>query len=250
MDNGDDSGLHLSRLRLRLREQITNLEVSAARYDAGWPAEANRLAVCVRVLVHDTSMSTSLLKQMAAKDQMRWIDSNGGLDARNSVAFSSLAVFRVTIAENGADLRILPVEQSEILTRGRLLAFEAWWKTLPIMTGNGERISRSDVVDMLANQDGGAHVDLEKEKFVRLLRSVPQVAPFFDGEELGMGVGIPTVADDELARTILWAAMRTIAEEVWLGWNNQLDLLDPGWRERPKTGGRIGPDDFISGIRD
>jgi len=241
---------HLSQLRLRLKEQITNLEVSAARYDAGWPGEANRLAVTVRVLVHDTSMSKSLLKQMDAKDSMRWIDSNGGLDARNALLFSSLVVFRTTFVEGGMAMAVLPIDQARILAEGRLLDFTTWWKTAPVMVGNGEAITRSDVVDMLANQDGGAHVDLKKERFVRLLRSVPQVAPFLDDDGIGgIGVGVPAQTGDELARETLRAAMRTIAEEVWLAWNNQLDLLDPGWRERPKTGGRIGPDDFISGLR-
>lgn len=244
-----DDEAHLSQLRVRLKEQITNLEVSAARYDAGWPGEANRLAVTVRVLVHDTSMSKSLLKQMGAKDSMRWIDSNGGLDARKAVMYSSLVVFRTTVVEAGMELRILPVDQADILGKGRLLDFTTWWKTAPVMVGNGERISRSDVVDMLANQDGGAHVDLRKERFVKLLRSVPQVAPFFDGDDQGVSFGLPDQTSEELARETLRAAMRTIAEEVWLAWNNQRDLLDPGWRERPHTGGRIGPNDFISGLR-
>jgi hypothetical protein len=239
----------LGRLRVRLKEQITHLEVSAARYDAGWPEEANRLAVTIRVLVHDTSMSKSLLAQMGAKDEMRWMDSNGGIDARRAVVFSSLVVFRVTMTETGVEMGLLPVEQADILSRGRLLDFETWWKRAPVMVGNGEQITRSDVVDMLANQDGGAHVDLGKERFVRLLSSVPQVAPFLEGGGRGIELGPPALSSDDVARDILRAAMRTIAEEVWLGWNNQLDLLDPGWRERPHTGGRIGPNDFISGVR-
>ncbi|MBO3089958.1 hypothetical protein [Cellulomonas dongxiuzhuiae] len=240
---------HLSQLRVRLKEQIENLEVSAARYDAGWSGEANRLAVTVRVLVHDTSMSKSLLKQMGAKESMRWIDSNGGLDARAAAMFSSLVVFQAAVFKDRMELQILPLDQADILARGLLLDFATWWKTAPVMVGGGETISRFDVVDMLANQDGGAHVDLKKERFVKLLRSVPQVAPFFDGEDQGVSFGLPAHASEGLARETLRAAMRTIAEEVWLAWNNQLDLLDPGWRERPQTGGRIGPEDFISGLR-
>src|SRR5690625_4274738 len=96
MQSKDPDENHLRELRVRLKEQITNLEVSAARYDAGWPEEANRLAVTVRVLVHDTSMSSSLLQQMNVKHQMRWIDSNGGIDVRGAVLFSSLVIFQVS----------------------------------------------------------------------------------------------------------------------------------------------------------
>jgi hypothetical protein len=250
MQGAPDPADSLTRLRVRLKEQITHLEVSAARYDAGWPEEANRLAVTVRVLVHDTGMSKSVLTQMAVKDEMRWIDSNGGLDARNAALFSSLVVFQSTVTETGIEPTVLPVEQADILSRGLLLDFETWWKIAPVMVGSGEQITRSDVVDMLANQDGGAHVDPTKERFVRLLRSIPQAAPYIEEGEFGIGFGRPTSSSSEdMARSILRAAMRTIAEEVWLGWNNQLDLLDPGWRERPQTGGRIGPSDPISGMR-
>lgn len=241
--------MHLSKLRVRLKEQIANLEVSAARYDAGWPAEANRLAVTVRVLVHDTARSKSLLKQMGVKEQMRWLDSNGGLDARKAMFFSSLMMFGTTILEDGMSLEVLPISQEQILARGRQLDFETWWKTAPVMVGNGEQITRFDIVDMLANQDGGAHVDIKKDRFVRLLRSVPQMEPFFEENDMGFSFGHSSEPNDEIAREILRAAMRTIAEEVWLGWNNQLDLLDPGWRDHPRSGGRIGPNDPISGIR-
>ncbi|BCW44715.1 hypothetical protein [Arthrobacter sp. StoSoilB5] len=238
---------HLSELRVRLKEQIENIEVSAARYDAGGAAEGNRLAVTVRVLVHDTSRSSSLLKQMGVKDKLRWIDSNGGRDARSAIMFTSLVVFRARVLEDGMELAVIPVPQSEILERGLLLDFETWWRTAPVMVGNGEQISRADIVDMLANQDGGAHVDLLKARFVKLLKSVPQAAPFIDGEGSGIAFGLPAAPDDGFVRETLRAAMRTIAEEVWLAWNNQLDILDPGWRDRPRGGGRIGPYDLISG---
>lgn len=45
------------------------------------------------------------------------------------------------------------------------------------------------------------------------------------------------VTSAEMARETLRAAMRTIAEEAWLAWNHQLDLLDPGWRERSQMAG-------------
>lgn len=240
---------HLDSLRIRLYEQIENLEVSAARYDAGGTSEGNRLAVTVRVLVHDTSRSSSLLKQMGVKDKLAWIDSNGGFDARKAIMYSSLIMFRTTVLKEGMELSVMPIPQADILEQGRFLNFETWWKTAPVMVGNGEQISRSDIVDMLANQDGGAHVDLLKSRFVKLLQSVPQVSPVLDSEGAGIAFGLSAAPNDQFVRETLRAAMRTIAEEVWLGWNNQLDLLHPGWKDRPRGGGRIGPDDLISGRR-
>jgi hypothetical protein len=162
--------------------------------------------------------------------------------------FLSLVVLRTVRIESGVELQILPTNQTDILRNGVLLNFATWWKTAPVMVGNGVQISRSDIVDMLANQDGGAHVDLEKERFVRLLDSIPQVTPFLEEEGTGIMVGSMSQPNDELACEILRAAMRTIAEEVWLSWNNQLDLIDPGWQKRPHSGDRIGPNDLISGL--
>lgn len=41
--------------------------------------EAQRLATCVRMLVHDTKKSTSLLGQLQTKDRLYW-DSRGAID--------------------------------------------------------------------------------------------------------------------------------------------------------------------------
>ena|GEM_PF-6256432 len=185
---------------------------------------------------------------MGVKDELRWIDSNGGTDARGALMFISLARFRARVLEDGMELTVTSVPQADILERGRLLDFATWWRTLPVMVGNKEQISRVDIVDMLANQDGGAHVDLLKARFVKLLNAVPQAMPFSDEGGSGVAFGLPSAPDDGYVREVLRAAMRTIAEEVWLGWNNQLDLLDPEQRDIVRNGKRIGPDDLIHGI--
>ena len=51
-------------LQDHLTEQIGFLLRSAESYDNGFTDEAKRLAVTIRVLVHDTGKSTSLLKQL------------------------------------------------------------------------------------------------------------------------------------------------------------------------------------------
>jgi hypothetical protein len=43
-----------------LREQVEFLRASAASYDAGFEGEARRLALTVRVLVHDTRVHHTL----------------------------------------------------------------------------------------------------------------------------------------------------------------------------------------------
>jgi hypothetical protein len=49
-------------LEFQLKEQLEFIASSAEAYDAGKFAESKRIATSVRVLVHDTGSSTSLLK--------------------------------------------------------------------------------------------------------------------------------------------------------------------------------------------
>lgn len=51
-----------------LRETREALALSCDAYDQGYNGEAKRLALAVRVLVHDTGNSTSLLTHLGKKD--------------------------------------------------------------------------------------------------------------------------------------------------------------------------------------
>ena len=61
-------------LSQHLQEQLEFLQASAGAYDQGFEGEAKRLAVSIRVLVHDTSNSNSLLGQLGQKD-IKFLDS-------------------------------------------------------------------------------------------------------------------------------------------------------------------------------
>lgn len=242
----------MTQLRRRLVEQIGHLEVSAARLDAGWPSEANRLAVVVRVLVHQTQSSHSLYDQMGIKSTLKWLsaDRDGW---RPSVLYKfSMVIVRQTFLEDGVETSIYPVAQSDMLNPAFLLDFDAWWTT-PIMAANGVTITRKDVVSMLANQDGGAHVDLMNRRFRKLLAAVPMIGPIVkpdDSAASGTMAFGPVEASPDVARAVLQAAMRTIAEEVWLGYNNQLEIIDPDGEIPRHQGGRIGPEHFTGPPRD
>jgi hypothetical protein len=56
------------------REQMQFLRSSAAAYDAGDSTEALRLAVSLRVLLHDTPQSTSILTQLGVKTDLAFVD--------------------------------------------------------------------------------------------------------------------------------------------------------------------------------
>src|SRR5215213_9256029 len=62
------------RLLSYLREQVRFLRSSAKAYDDGDEAEERRLATAIRVLVHDTGQSHSLLGQLGLKERLHWTD--------------------------------------------------------------------------------------------------------------------------------------------------------------------------------
>ena len=64
------------RLLANLEEQIDFLRTSCALYDEGKEHEAKRIALSVRVLVHDTGAGESLLGQLGVKDKQEFVDTS------------------------------------------------------------------------------------------------------------------------------------------------------------------------------
>src|SRR4029077_5076442 len=59
---------------VQLRDQRELLRNAAAAYDAGSEAEAMDLAHRIRVLVHDTASSTSVLTHLSVRDRLPYMD--------------------------------------------------------------------------------------------------------------------------------------------------------------------------------
>ena len=133
-----------------LREQLRFLEASARSYDAGFEGESKRLAVVVRVLVHDTSKSKSLLGTLGIKDAIQFHDGVGAAPP-GAIIFAGL---RMGFTLQG--FRYYPKLEAPI----RSVSFAEWWEG-PILVQKpaGISCSRRDAILALANTDGGAHVD-------------------------------------------------------------------------------------------
>lgn len=63
-----------SSLEQQLARQLKYLDNSSALFDSGDHDEANRLAAVLRVLLHDTNESKSLLGQLGLKSMLRFVD--------------------------------------------------------------------------------------------------------------------------------------------------------------------------------
>ncbi len=137
-----------------LQEQIQFICRSSKSFDEGFDGEAKRLAVNVRVLLHDTKNSHSLLSQM----NMKGIDfhtTSVPWDSKNLLPHHGLLTIRMSNdgANYSANLDNIP--PSFI----RATSFEEWWNEIIFDDRKGNELKRRDIVLGLANKEGGAHID-------------------------------------------------------------------------------------------
>ena len=143
---------------------------SSRAFDEGDEAEAKRLAAHIRLLVHDTGASKSLLGQLGLKNSIRYEDTTirreilpPGLTAwppGTIVLHSGITVTQM----NGGGPRpgvafAAPLDDVAPERIGPPVEFAQWWKPVILTDMQGNSFSRQTFVLALANKDGGAHVD-------------------------------------------------------------------------------------------
>jgi hypothetical protein len=170
----------------QLQRHISFIKRSCSFYDQGDKEEALRIAVSLRVLFHDTSKSTSLLKHLENKENVR-ILSTFGVKNPDPLKWKSVPVISIPFLIDVSKHSIGP-----LLDRSRSIDFiniDAWWSEVVMICG--ESYSRNDIILSAANQDGGAHVDSNPNykttqlkdgvlKFDATINGVKQTIPLVD----------------------------------------------------------------------
>ena len=183
-------------LQEHLKEQLEFLESSAASFDNGFEGEIKRLAVSVRVLVHDTGNSTSLLTLLNQKN-IDFVDTSVPYDEANKMSHSGL----VQMSLGNRPSAPLPLLDDGPFSR--TASFDLWWNGIVFVDKNRNEFSRKDIVLSLANKEGGAHVDNKLDKTYSDLRKNNSLG-WFDGTNDGK----QTPSADQVPAT-----MRQIAHE-------------------------------------
>lgn len=142
-------------LEAHLAEQLQFLEASCALYDNGDVKEAKRLASTIRLLVHHKGSNKALLAQLGRLESTRFFDSAIPEAPGNELSYSGLLVMAMT--DTGTQW--LPMLDDHQMGPGGWSQFSKWWEKVVFVDQAKRRLSRSDVVLTLANQDGGSHVD-------------------------------------------------------------------------------------------
>lgn len=200
-------------LEMHLDEQIKFLMASNASFDAGFDGEAKRLALTMRVLLHDTKVSTSLLEQVDKK-QLPFVDTTFEYDPHQiHPKYSGLIIIEMGSPEKKY---VAPLDDVPEI---RVKSFQEWWNQTVFIDDHGNSISRRDLILAVANQDGGGHVDPKiDEKYARLSR---ENSP---GWMVGGPSGYVPLEGPERA------AIRQISHEV-------LKTLVPGYKMKRKPKG-------------
>lgn len=189
-----------------LDEQLEFLKASACSFDNGFKGEIKRLAQSVRVLVHDTHSSTSLLS-LIQKKSMQFLDTSVPYEEENLFSHSGLVLIRMGGNISGPE----PFLDGGLFSRK--IEFENWWNGVVFVDNDRNEFSRKDIVLTLANKEGGAHVDHELDSRYANLRKNNSL-----GWLRGTNDGKETPGEDQVP-----AAMRQIAHEI-------IKTLDPNYQ--------------------
>jgi hypothetical protein len=152
--------------KAHLTRQLTFLWRSCEAYDKGHTDEAIRIATAIRVLIHDTPKSTSLLNHLGALG-ISLSSTVSGLDTSRSVFLSGMGRMTMTSTKTtwapAVDCRAIDKQ----------LPLAEWWNQVVYILGK-IRATRKSLVLAAANKDGGAHVDVSLTAEYETLMSTGQ----------------------------------------------------------------------------
>ena len=149
--------LDTQELETLLKQQISFLKRSAKSFDDGYPDEGKRIAVVIRVLVHDTAQSKSLLGLLNLKD-IDFFDTSPEYSQNVIGSFNGLALQQFSSSEEGSYVPRckIPGNPAEPYS---FKPFGFWWQKTILVDMKKQKFSRRKIILALANKDGGAHVD-------------------------------------------------------------------------------------------
>src|SRR5262245_21697436 len=204
-------------LTQHLRTQLNYLRRSGAAFDEGDITEAARLAVTVRVLVHNTKVSTSLLKQLGVQHQLSYPDTARRRTPRppGVLAYTWDAGLGEIRMDSDKAQFVAPLGGGdEESTYGRQ-PFRTWWNRPILHDMLGHIFKRSEVVLFLAQKLGGAHVDPKLPVRFEAMTKLNSLGwGWTRNEKGGIAVVVPAGPSDEPMGSAIPVNVRQIAFEL------------------------------------
>jgi hypothetical protein len=158
-------------LKKQLEDQLLLLKILAESYDSGDVVVAKSIATTVRLLVHDTKLSHSLLEQLNLKVN-KFYDTSSEPQENNSQNEIRVGSFcgLVGIAVGGKQT-FIPYLDEVPDDKINYVDFKDYWDKIIFIDQNNVKFTRKEIILAVANQDGGAHVDPNiDEKYKKIAR--------------------------------------------------------------------------------
>jgi hypothetical protein len=150
----------------KLDEHLKLMSVLSECYDGGNDIIALSIATAIRVLVHDTKASTSLLTHLGRKT-VQYLSTNFR-DSKETVHLGLVRRINVGVNDGAGgeakywplcDERYFPAPKQNF----RFVTFDEWWSER-VFENHKSYLTRKDLVLSIANKDGGAHFDTEVDE--------------------------------------------------------------------------------------
>lgn len=195
--------LTASQLQSQLDDQIEFIIRSCDAFDVGCEAEAKRLAVALRILIHDKGNSKSLLGQLGKLDR-DFFDTLMPMPGTSLIPEMGLVFTELGL--NGVRY-VAPLDN---VSEHSMTQFDQWWNAEIFKVRAGEYVSRRLLVMTAADQDGGAHVDASlDELYHRLVHENALGWTVVSNSESESPMGDPTRAT---LRQIAHEVLKTLVE--------------------------------------
>lgn len=148
----------LTQIEEEFRAQLKFLNASCLAYDSGDRDEFRRIALAIRILVHDHGQSKSLANQLGIK-ALPFKAFSAPVNPANLLSETPLVMMHL-----GPGMATYLPRLDQGLALPRTLSFEDWWNEEVFRSPNGVSMARSGFILHTANQAGGAHVDPELDE--------------------------------------------------------------------------------------
>jgi hypothetical protein len=193
--------------------QLELLRNAARSFDQGSLAEAQNLAMRIRVLLHDgPGPGESFLGQIGAKERLPYLDTALAEAPPGVIRFDAgLCMVTATLGVEGSSRYSAPLGELSPERQHPPSAYIDWWEEEVVADALGNSFSRSSLVLAVANQDGGGHFDATLgTAYAALTRdqSLTSFQPAPGGDEAFKNVAPPSI------RQIAYELERTLTEEL------------------------------------
>lgn len=221
------------RFRDQLKRNIGFIRRSCELYDQGYAEEAIRIATALRVLLHDTNRSKSLLSHLKVKGIMR-LGSSCYPPPPGVTMFEGMGRLTAQVSGREVSRRLDPVLDEDAF-KHIPVPIEQWWE-MPVYVQNRllrnsagrdevvqTYLTRKDIILAAANKDGGAHVDEKLEPNYERLAASGALGMYLDQVtvEDGTTVVLPPLEDAHLVY------LRQMGYEVLNSFDMRLLLVIP-----------------------